>query len=229
MGESLFALGTIPGSGRSRRRLWGGLRHSALTGKRTLSATRLVQGLTGPPNWFGRRTWLLKRFWLTLCAYVLTALLGVGDILKPLLPWIYWPGGLGAPLWQALVIASVGAAALIFRVPERAIATELRPAAFVALAMLSSILCVGLYADAVRMIKIAEFKADYVIQNSFFISIRRAPRDFQFFVHSAALRDCTPYAWSYREMNLFPLPLSVAKNVLPSEWIEMCSMRAQRP
>ena len=90
-----------------------------------------------------------------------------------------------------------------------------------------SVLLVTIYADWKRQAAILDFAPDYVTQHSLLLSIRHAPSDFQSFLHAAALKDCVPYAWSYREMAFYRLPLSAAVNVLPRYWIKMCSFRRE--
>jgi hypothetical protein len=42
------------------------------------------------------------------------------------------------------------------------------------------------------------------------------------------LKDCVPYAWSYRLMEFYQLPSDVAVNVLPQDWLERCSIQRTR-
>jgi hypothetical protein len=83
---------------------------------------------------------------------------------------------------------------------------------------------VGIYGDFLRHGAVLAFGADEVEEHSFFRSLREAPQDFQFFLHTAALKNCTPYAWSYRTMAYYRLGPSVAGNVVPRQWIARCSI-----
>lgn len=95
---------------------------------------------------------------------------------------------------------------------------------FVVLAIVLPTTIVGLYADSERRRGVSAFGADEVEENSFFTSIREAPQDFQFVLHTAALKGCTPYAWSYRTQSFYKLPPDAAVNVLPQRWIAKCGI-----
>jgi hypothetical protein len=79
--------------------------------------------------------------------------------------------------------------------------------------------------DTWKAIKIYRINADEYIFNPFIASSHEAPREFQFFVHAAVLKDCKTYAWSHWQMGFFELPPNVAKNVVPNEWTQKCQMR----
>jgi hypothetical protein len=81
------------------------------------------------------------------------------------------------------------------------------------------------YGDWMRREAIVAFHADQQVQHSFFISLHQVPREFQFYVHAAVLRDCVPYIWSYRELSFIPLEPNTAVNVLPQEWLEKCAIK----
>lgn len=103
-------------------------------------------------------------------------------------------------------------------------ARVLRLPMFVALAIVLPTIVVGLYADSERRRGVRAFGADQVEENTFFASIREAPQEYQFFLHTAALKDCAPYAWSYRTQSFYKLPPNVAVNVLPQRWIAKCGI-----
>lgn len=94
------------------------------------------------------------------------------------------------------------------------------------------VICVvptGIYADWVRKSAIVEFDPDFELQHSFFRSLHEVPADFQFYVHTAILKDCVPYLWSYRRMKFmeFKNP-NVAVNVLPGKWLALCNIKRVR-
>jgi hypothetical protein len=89
-------------------------------------------------------------------------------------------------------------------------------------------LFVGTYAEHRRDIVVEAFAPDEQLPASFFTSLRNAPREFQFFLHGPALKNCQPYAWSYRTMSFYELPPNVAANVLPKIWIEKCNIQRTR-
>lgn len=104
----------------------------------------------------------------------------------------------------------------------------MRLPALAVLALVLPTLLIGAYADWKRHELIRQFNADHLIEHSFFCSIREAPANFvQYYLHAAALKNCVPYAWSYRDMAFYQLPPGVAINVLPQEWLEMCGKRFQ--
>lgn len=171
---------------------------------------------------------VLAATFLTLTAYFLVAALLFGDVFSPLAFATFWPHRLGVPYWNAVAAAAIATSALIFMHPIRLyVAPILRPPLFVAASLILSTLFVGLYADWKRREAVRSFGADHLLEHSFFRSIREAPREFQLYLHTAALKDCVPYAWNYREMAFYKLDLSAAINVLPQQWLAMCSI--QRP
>ena len=86
--------------------------------------------------------------------------------------------------------------------------------------MTTSTAAIGSYSDYVRNRYTENFGADDVVTNSFFESITEAPREFQRYLHSAALKDCIAFGWSYRTMSFYQIPPSAARNVVPHSWIE---------
>lgn len=154
--------------------------------------------------------------------------LAFGDVLAPLLLMTIWSDRLGAPYWKIAVPGSFAIAAFVLSASSSHIRSPYRLPVFVVAGLLLSVISVGLYADWIRRERIIEFNADVAIQHTFFRSIREAPREFQFFLHSAALKGCVPYAWSYRLMEFYQLPSDVAVNVLPQDWLECCSIQRTR-
>ncbi len=80
----------------------------------------------------------------------------------------------------------------------------------------------GIVATAQRASKVEAFKPDEFAAESFFASMRNAPRDLQFFLHAVAMKNCVPYAWSYSEMEFYELPTNAAVNVVPQDWLNEC-------
>lgn len=83
----------------------------------------------------------------------------------------------------------------------------------------------GLYAEIPRRNAVRNFEPDLVFQNVFWVSLQDAPEDFQQFLHAGAMKDCVPYAWSYREMAMYKVPESAMYNVLPTKWLEDCGLK----
>lgn len=168
---------------------------------------------------------------LAAFAYTIVTVALFGSVGQPLALATIWSDRLGLLLWGWIAMLCIGASALIFVVPLKSqTARALRLPMFVALAIVLPTTVVGLYADSERRGGIRTFGADEVEENSFFTSIREAPQEFQFFLHTAALKDCVPYAWSYRTHSFYKLPPDTAVNVLPQQWIAKCgTKRTARP
>jgi hypothetical protein len=162
----------------------------------------------------------MKTALLALLAYATIALIGFGSLIKPIALATIWSDRLGAPLWPALVAGSMALAASAIAIPSKW--AVYRAPVFVTLFMATTLLSVGLYADRLRKTEILRFGANRVLDHSFFQSVHESPKEFQFFLHAAALKNCVPYAWSYREMKFYRLPLGVAINVLPDAWLNAC-------
>ena len=179
------------------------------------------------PEWlfWNRPEMLIVGLFLALCAYALVTLLVFGDPLQPIGLATRWSDRLGIPYWRTIALFCVAASASVFVQPIRArIKYVFRPPLFVMLAILLPTVVVGLLAEAIRFRAVVAFEADEVEEHSIFESISKAPEDFQFFLHTAALKDCKPYAWSYRRLGFYPLGQSVAGNVIPRKWMKMCSI-----
>ena len=172
---------------------------------------------------------LFKAGLFGLLAYVFVSLLLFGGPFQALGLLTFWRDRLGLDYWPAIIpVAMVFA----FFVSRYAVQSGMpRPffsAVFVAVSMSFSALLVGGYAEYRRADIVEEFKPDAELKSSIYASFHNAPREFQFFLHGAALKDCTPYAWSYRQMAFYELPPNVAINVLPSDWIQECKILRTR-
>jgi hypothetical protein len=149
-----------------------------------------------------------------------------GDVIAPFALITIFSSRLGIQYWGLAVAASAGIAVLIVSpAVNRHLDLVYRPPLFVVAWMLLTVFSVGIYADWARKEKISEFKPDKEMQHSFFRSIREAPREFQFYLHSAVLKDCIPYVWSYSQMALVRLKPNVAVNVLPPTWLAQCQIK----
>ncbi|AWN50994.1 hypothetical protein [Methylobacterium sp. 17Sr1-1] len=168
---------------------------------------------------------LIARLLLAALAYVVATAVLFGNPLQPIAFATFWSDRLGVPHWRVIALLCVAASALIFARPlKNTVTALLRPLVFVILAVLLPTAVVGLYADGIRHRAVLAFGADEVEEQSFFTSIREAPSEFQFFLHTVALKGCTPYAWSYRKMAFFVVPPNVGANVLPQHWITRCGI-----
>lgn len=64
-----------------------------------------------------------------------------------------------------------------------------------------------------------------MFENSFFQSLHQVPRESQFYVHAAVLKNCVPYYWSYSRLSFLPMKADIAVNVLPQDWIDECEIK----
>jgi hypothetical protein len=165
---------------------------------------------------------------LSIPVYIVVALLLVGDVIAPVLFLSMFSDRLGAPFWKPLVLASAAVSAYAAFMSGRfgLDARYLIPA-FVGFWMCLSVVSVGVYVEWARHSKVQEFSPDAYIGRSFFQSIREAPLGFRIFLHAVALKNCKPYAWSYRQMAFYELAPSRAPHVLPLEWLKRCAI--ERP
>lgn len=167
---------------------------------------------------------------LAVVAYGMLTTALFGNPGQPIALLTIWADRLGIPFWRGIAALSVAASVLVVTKLLRNVLPEIcRLMAIVILAILMPTMIVGLLADGIRHQAVLTFKADEVEEHSFFSSIRNAPSDFQFFLHTAALKNCKPYAWSYRRLEFYALPLRAAVNVLPRAWVERCALQIDGP
>ncbi|MCM5557372.1 hypothetical protein [Pleomorphomonas sp. JP5] len=170
----------------------------------------------------------MKSFGLTVLTYLFLSVLLCGGPLMPIALLTLYRDHLGAPGWILLVAAAAAIAVVASRAAGRRLATQrFALPMFVAFWMLLSAGLVGGYATALRAVEVARFKPDSYVASWFVSSLQNAPADFQFFVHAAAMKDCKPYAWSYREMAFYELSPTTVVNLgaFPREWLEPCGIR----
>lgn len=171
----------------------------------------------------------LKAGLLCILAYVLTSTLLFGGPFHGLGFLTFWRDRLGLVYWPAVIPFGIVLATITTKVAVRYGMPRLfTPATFISISMVCAAVFIGIWADYQRDRIIGRFGPDTEIRSSIFASFRNAPRDFQFFLHGAALKDCKPYAWSYRQMAFYELSPNVAANVLPVSWIEECNIRRTR-
>ncbi|WP_322327156.1 hypothetical protein [Cypionkella sp.] len=164
-----------------------------------------------------------------LLAYGFTSVFLYGGPLQALGLLTIWRDRLGLAFWPALVLVAMVLAIFPTKFSARfGMPRVLLPAVFVVISMGFSALLVGSYAANQRDGIVEKFEPDVEIRSSVFASFRNAPHEFQFFLHGAALKDCKPYAWSYRQMAFYELPPNVAVNVLPTSWIKKCNIQRTR-
>jgi hypothetical protein len=157
-------------------------------------------------------------FFLSLAIYCLVAFVFTGSILAP----IVWPGRAGPAGNAALVLAAV--ASLVVVSWQKKVSGAGKLPLFVFAWMILTVIPLGIYEDWVRTRALAALAADAAVDHSFFRSMWNSPEEFQFYLHSAALRNCIPYAWSYGSSEYYKLEPNIAVNVIPQEWIRMCNI-----
>lgn len=171
---------------------------------------------------------LLRSLGQSALVYIILSALMCGGPLMPIALLTIYRDSLGAPFWGYLVVVGAIYAALGSFVAGRRFTTQryFLPM-FVALWMVLSAGLVGGYATYLRAQVVAESRPDNYAGNWFLSSLQNAPSEFQFFLHAAAMKDCKPYAWSYRQMTFYELPpnITVNLNAFPREWLDRCSIR----
>lgn len=163
-------------------------------------------------------------------AFLVATTLLFGDPLRAVFLATDWSNRLGIPHWRLIAVACIVVIALAFRSRVvRRIPKSLRGAAFVVLALLLPTALIGLVADTIRHRAVVAFQPDEVEEHLMFASLRQAPQEYQFFLHTAVLKSCVPYAWSYRTMGFYVLNPNVAVNVLPLRWVSRCRIERVAP
>jgi len=159
-------------------------------------------------------------FFLTFTTYIVSSFILFGGPLKPLWLMFFFGDRLAAPYWPLLVIVAFTLAALI--VWRKFWRSEWLYSLYIAAAMFGSVFLVGVYAETLRWIETGRFEPDEHFESSFFGSVRNAPREFNPFMHGAALKDCKAYLWSYREMGFVEMTPGRGNNNLPHNWHQQC-------
>lgn len=172
---------------------------------------------------------LLKATMAVGLSYLVAAVLLFGGPLQPIAFLTFWNDRLAVLNWPALfafgAIVGLASAALGVRFGMK---LQYVPAWVLFFSMFCSTVALGVYTEHKRDEVIERFNPDIATRASFFKSLRSAPREFQLFLHGSALKDCIPFAWSYRNMAFYELPPNVAVNVLPQSWIEECQIKRTR-
>ena len=113
---------------------------------------------------------------------------------------------IASDLWKSLILASliIGASATrqALRRPgfELFHATLLKPAFYVVGSILVAVFLSGIAATTMRRVAILELAPDQVETTAFIGSLHLAGHEIVGHLHAVALKDCVPYAWSYRRM-----------------------------
>lgn len=157
--------------------------------------------------------------------YTFMALIFFGGMLRPIGFATFWSDRLALTNWPLIVafgtFLGLGFTAFL---TVWGLKRRFALALFIVCAMSFSTIGLGCFVEFQRSEEIEKFAPDVLMRKSFFHSLRNAPRDLQFTLHAAALKDCVPYAWSYREMSFYVLPPNVVTNVLPHNWVQECNL-----
>lgn len=160
-----------------------------------------------------------------IVAYSVSATAWFGGLLRPIGFLTFWNDRIAIANWPVAVLAGVGVGLGIALLSLRfGLKLRYTPAIFIVCSMACSTFGLGVFTEYIRSNEIERFNPHLVVRASVFRSLRASPRDFQFYLHGAALKDCVPYAWSYRTMSFYELPQNVAINVLPKAWLERCDI-----
>ena len=164
-----------------------------------------------------------------IAAFCITSVLLFGGPLQAIAFLTIWNDRLGMVYWPVLLLLGIIIALVLSKYLLRfGMPRVFFPASFIVIAMLTSALLVGVCAAMERNQVVEEFEPDVEIRSTVLASFRYTRQDFNFFLHGAALKNCKPYAWSYKKMAFYELPSNVAVNVLPKSWIEECSIERTR-
>lgn len=125
------------------------------------------------------------------------------------LPLALWLVGLGAGVLGGWIA---------WRLLRRRLKPLVLPAVLTTAAIVTGVVGMAATAGVWRGIVISRFAPDNVQSRSFLASLRSAPRDYQFDLHSAMVRQCTAYGWSYRTMAPYEIPARAIANVMPRDW-----------
>lgn len=157
-----------------------------------------------------------------LIAYLLIAFVAFGDILRPVDFMTWLSDRLPYPGWRLFVLL-VMILSYLCLIPQRSwLNPDFKFAIFVIFSMTISIVSIGFYVDWQRHQRIITFNADDSFEHSIFRSIREAPAEPQFYLHAAAVKDCTIYGWSYRTMGFYELPPAVDRMGPLYRWKKRC-------
>ena len=124
---------------------------------------------------------------------------------------------LPASVWMSALIAGIGVAGVVALILRRQQGMSLGVSgALAGLAFAVTSLTVGaLRAEQVRAHALEARGLSLEWTPSTLQSFGQDYGEFQFFTHGWAIVDCEAFAWSWRELDLYRLKESVARNVVP--------------
>ncbi|MBN9261117.1 MAG: hypothetical protein J0J14_09635 [Hyphomicrobium sp.] len=178
-----------------------------------------ISSVAKPRKW-GRGTQIL----LAGIAYVVTSQVLFDGWLKPIAIMDFWRDRVPPEYWSGPLAIGLIVGALVALILARTTLALVGPAVFIIVSMFTTVALTAMAVEKKRDEMTAQFKPDRLKKESFWRTIREAPADFQFFLHAAAMKQCVPYAWSYRRMDFYPLNAQTARNVIPPAWLIECGV-----
>ena len=164
----------------------------------------------------------------SVLTYVVASTVLFGDPLGPVDALVIWSNRLNFQYWSGPLLIGLALGAVVSITTLRARWSALAVPLFILTSMATSVGSAVIQIDGARQREIAKFSPDRLFDNSFWRSLHERPREFQFYLHAGAMKNCVPYAWSYRTMSFYQLKPVAAINVLPNSWLEECNIvRAQ--
>ncbi|MFT7596823.1 MAG: hypothetical protein ACI8R4_004165 [Paracoccaceae bacterium] len=128
---------------------------------------------------------------------------------------------LPVPLWLVgLVVGLVGlvGGGVARGVLRRYLKPLVRPRSHYTVAIITGVAGMAISAEIWRTGVVSRFAPDQLETCSFLASMHSAPRDFQFYLHSAMVKDCTAYGWNYRTKAPYKIPDPAVANIMPRDW-----------
>ena len=163
-------------------------------------------------------------------SYIVFSLILFGNIFKPIACLFFWKF-IRIPIELLVISLSAGfviALLIYFLLKVNWVQAYKLLVALISFGITSIIVAAAL-SSAIRTQKIAELAPDKIETNNFIKSLHNTPKDFQFYTHAIAVKDCKHYAWSYRELDFYELPDSIARNVTHGEWYNECNKVLPEP
>lgn len=146
----------------------------------------------------------------------------LGPVTRVMFGWVHLPGFV--IMTSVIGGLSVAVCAIAFTRKRFTRLINLEPVILITVLVMAPVLIASFQTHVIQRAKIAELNPDKIFTRSFILSLRNTPSEFQFYLHAAAVKDCIPYAWSYRQLEFYRLSNNVAVNVLPSRWVENCQI-----
>ena len=164
-----------------------------------------------------------------LVCYVIVALALFGNPVKPILlaigMFILAPISICVAVLAGIVLGIITFKILFEKVLKPKGLARIGLGIFVLWMFLFTVVTTALITSALRVNAIARLSPDKVITRSFIGSLHATPDIFS--LHGAAIKNCVPYAWSYRDMDFYELRNDTAINVIPQEWLDACNIRRE--